>query len=399
MFHKKKIVFALLIALLLSIVGYFVNNSPYFAGENLDRFYFGQLLRNRIFNSKTEEPVAFIDISCDKMVTERVEGFYERDTIGKVAIADRQKLATFLKLLQKSDAYEFIIIDLGLDASEPTTYDDELFSAIAEMRDIVVVDMEENSAVPDSLSSKTAVSYSDFRKSFTRYEFIKQDGLKSLPLKVFEELYPKKAIKAHGLNALPFYTSSGKLCQKACFVTMPDYAMQNTGSKHVAEALNGTRMGHTYLRFLDIKGEEFVVDKITEATKEKFVVICDLQNDQQQTYCGDVPGAYVVWRALVSLLEGRNLVSFWNLFCWFLLYFVMSWCILANISLKDLIPSSKKHNHKFLYFIIDNLSYPILLGIATYIEFRSGHMVHSILLPWLVMGTLKLYVSLHNYDE
>lgn len=433
---KKRIRYSLYIAFFLTIVCYFIDNCPVLTGESMNQLFF---IDRYFHKSKTNtfEDVVFCNTSydLDLVPVPEIAGSEFADTLGYNTITDRKKLYDFLVLLQKSDTYKYIIIDLAFDKNDQSRYDDILYDKILEMRDIVVANDDGFELTP-KLEDKGIDGLDIFyvtkaNTSFTRFKY-SENNQRSIPLLVFEKLYPEKSIKHFGKGYLSLYFSGSHLCYNSNFITFDD---KYTGEKdYIKDQIDGTAFFMPQYATLNsflkkALNENELVKETASETKNKIIIIGDFKHDVHDTYAGDKPGPVIVARALQYLIDGKNLVDPWHLMIWFIIFFGISYFIfrdelisvcynfckeklgkikiINNIkkrapilsqikkSFSDLINKSflKGITPKFIYLLTSLITYSVILWVCSGIEYAVTYKVHSIILPLLFFSLLKLAVQ------
>lgn len=399
---KKKILFSLISAVTLIIAGYFINNSPLFTGENMLQFHVTQKLCKFFSIHKTVNygDARYYNVSYDK---ELVPAIVQGDTIGVNVITDRKKLHTFLQLLQKSNRYKFIILDLTFDKKDVNTeIDDSLFNTIRHMRDLVVVSNDNiDFAIPD-LADKTALAefyVTLVSTNFSRYKFMDRDR-RSVPLFIFEKLHPEKSFSRIGWGALSLYFSNGKLCQNTHFLTFDDstfetedFELWQNQNLSLSKYENiGEILAEAQLPQSDI------VTSLEISTKDRIVVIGNLVSDVHDTYMGCKAGGVILMRAFQTLEDGKNIVSFSHTGCWLILFFFISLHILSDKQLSFKIPIIRKIPYRSIHFLLSLTSYGVVLFICSSFDYILCDHVYSLTLPILYFALLKLSVQYRKYD-
>lgn len=115
---------ALIYAVILIICGYFANNMSIFTGEIVKQYYLVDKIIGR--NNVDYGDAVYYNISYDKELVPAVQN--NNDTVGYSAISDRGKLNEFLTLLQKSNKYKYIVIDMVFDNNDVSPSDSILFN-------------------------------------------------------------------------------------------------------------------------------------------------------------------------------------------------------------------------------------------------------------------------------
>ena len=410
LFKKKGIRFSLVSALLLIIIGYFANNFPVLTGESMVLYNQYQNLCEAlgIHEDVDYGDVAFINTSYDKMIVPAIDyhGTDIPDTLGRIAITDRKALYEFLDFLQKSNVYKYVIIDLAFDKNDVSDFDDSLYNKIAGMRNIVVAN-DDNISLDSRLEKINAmVSYYITKTStnFARYEYssVSKDSIdkRSIPLYVFESIHPEKVIKRLGFGRFSLYFSGKRLCQNSIFLTFDNYLSQDNDLceedtigfiepyyKNISEYLNGTG------------SNEEILQGLASYTQDKIVIIGDLMNDIHDTYVGEMPGPRIMARALQSLEENKNIVSFRHTVIWFIVFFIISLFIYLDKPISTYIPFIKKIPYKFVHLLISLVSFYVILCICSFIEYSFTDRVYSVIVPFIFFSMLKLFIQYRKFDS
>lgn len=399
---------------MLIICNYFVNNASLFTGESIKQYYCFQEICNKLHlkNPVSYEDAIYFNISYDKSFVPVYEGDFDNKVYkGNDIITDRGKLFKLLKLLEQTDVYKYIILDLTFDdVTDKTQYDDSLFNLIKNMRHIVFAEMDDIQFSRTDIKNKQAKSfyyYTPIETNFSRYQFT-FDGSPSIATHVFEELCPDKNIKEYGKFPFSFYVSHGKLCYNSLFLTFDEYSLYNgIHSKDINNSRFDEILVFNLGQFLG-KSSDDLQNEVTEKTYNKYVVICNTANDDiHDTYIGNpVPGAQIVMRALASLNQGKHYVSLLNLLYWFVIFSAICFSIILNKPLSEKIiqfADSKimkslnpKKSIKFWSLIVSCFTFTFVLIIFSFIEYVIADRVTSIILPITYFTILKLYTQLRN---
>lgn len=402
--NLNKITISALLSLALLIVGYFVNNFPVFTGENLNQLYATQKVCEWLKLSSANEDesdAAFVNVSYDKELIDVYNGNSQK--LGKSEITDRTKLYNFLRYLKEDGGYKYIILDIIFDVNDVSPADSLLYSLIESMDNIVVFRDDNLPAPPRQLRDKSALAtyYSTITATnFVRSQYLSEDGIPYIPLKVYEDLNPNKQIIRHGCKFLPIYTSGGKLCHNSCLITFDSNRfvkdINNDSTYSSIHKYKNLGMEIIEQPFAD---EEEIRDDIAYLSKDKYIIVGNYTDDLHDTYMGPKPGPYIIYRALKNLEDGKHFVSFGRSFCWFMVFAFIFWWIIAGGKASELIPSklrntklvSRLSNMRFLRFVISSIGYAFLLFICSVVEYAITRNVYSIVLPSFVFMITKLY--------
>ena len=174
------IAFSVINTLILTCICYFTNNFLLFAGENFNQYLLAQKGCECLGLSKKidYDDAIFINVSYGKeLVLEQGEG--TDDIVGSNVITDRRKLYKFLELLNKSQRYKYVLMDIMFDKDHITEYDDVLFSLLERMNKLVFVNHDSVRIACPMLKKKTAHAVSNTQTGEfvcdLIYKYIKQD--------------------------------------------------------------------------------------------------------------------------------------------------------------------------------------------------------------------------------
>ena len=380
--QQKNLIISFIIAIAISFVCYLMNNCPYPYWDKLDRYCWLEYIINNTIDKKFDRSDAlFVNTSYDKAIADYT---YSNGTLkGTVDITDRETLVKFLKIMEKTNAYKYIFMDIRFEKGIETQWDYELFEIIGKMRDISYSahsDLENNDkAIPEKAAINdyfTTITSTNF----TRYQFI-QNGQNSAPLRIYLSVdsINNKPIKNRG----PFFVSDGKLCQNSPFMRIPEDFYEGHGYEGHQ---NYYDLGPVLLDMND--EEDWIYD-----TKDKIVIVGDFINDLHDTYTGLQPGPYLVYLAYKELAEGKHYIS-WTFICFMIIvYMIISMFIINRKTLWSYVPFFIKIKNRFVLFILDLMGYSAVLITITIILFICFRVTYNIFFPSLFFSMLTLFIS------
>lgn len=408
---KKGVRFSLLAALFLTIACYFANNFPLFTGETMLQYVISQQICDILgWHQETSYgDVVFFNTSYDIDTIPAIDYHNSEhpEVLGVNAITDRKKLSDFLDLLQKSNSYRYLIIDLLFDENDVSQFDDSLYNKIISIRDVVVAN-DDNVSIASKLRDNknkidANVSYYVTRAntSFSRYEYTENDE-RSIPMFVFEKMHPDKRMKRFGYKRFSLYFSNGSLCQNSNFLTF-DYFLTddvNNSSQSFDDENDITSLEYENLGVYLNKtaSEKEKIDLLDSLTNSAIVIIGDFKNDIHDTYMGVKPGPLIMARAIQTLEEGKNIVSFWHSLLWLMVFFLISYYIYRDKPISNYIPLIKKIPYKFVHFIISLVTFSFALLLCSFIEYAFFDRVFSLAIPILFFTVLKLVIQYRKFD-
>lgn len=379
--NKKAIVMSLFSVIVISLLSYMLNNQTLFTGEDLPRFGLMEFVKHRVLNNKsaTDDKAVFVNVAYDKTLITAYEGdpvTIDENSIpkGKIDITDRSKLLEFLQILQKTNTYAYIFLDIRFETQyKVPEVDSLLFAQIAQMRDIVVAAHTDMEKQESRIAGKMA--YNDYpttliSTNFVRYKYL-YDNQASMALYAYREITGKD-IRKHAF----WYSSDGKLCYNSLFLDFP--AEEASVSK---VKLLGVDM------LEDSSSEDIAVE-----TKGKYVVIGDMTNDVHVTYCGEKAGPVITYNAFLALMSGKHMVSFWVSLIMAVIYFLIS---MAQFKGWSMIPLSK-NRPRSLFFICSLFEYTMLLTIVVVVMSLCWNVYLSVIVPSLYFTIQKMIVKYKN---
>lgn len=378
--NTKAIVMSFFSVIVISLLSYMLNNQTLFTGEDLPRFGLMEFVKHKVQHTKpmVEDNAVFVNVAYDKTLITAYEG--DPDTIdeysmpkGQIDITDRGKLLEFLQILQNTNTYAYIFLDVRFETQyKVPEVDSLLFAQIAKMRDIVVAshtDMEKQEA---RIAGKMA--YNDYpttliSTNFVRYKYLYADQA-SMALYAYREITGKD-IRKHAF----WYSSDGKLCYNSLFLDFP-----------VEEASMSRE------EYLGVDMLEDSPEKIAVKTKGKYVVIGDLTNDVHVTYCGEKAGSVITYNAFLALMSGKHIVSLWVSLLMAVIYFLIS---MAQFKGWSMIPLSK-NRPRLLVFFCSLFEYTMLLTIVVVVMGLCWNVYLSVVVPSLYFTIQKMIVKYKN---
>lgn len=347
--------------------------------------------------------IAPVNVAYDKILVPHID---RRDSTvaGVRAITDRGELLTFLKMLKERDRYGYIMCDVRFD-DHHTEYDEELFATIASMRDIVVA-CDNKEDAPEAIRDVVAESKYTSRQvgdMFMKYDLLLPDGSSSMALRMWEDITGNHLEKKWW-----GYTIGGKLCVRSLVYDFR-YSIYDDLSHTDAEAPEGVNMYSSSLQNLGSQ----VVEPYLEGYKSgkyfdgKFIIVGDFtEYDIHTTITGNQPGPVVVFNALLSLMEGDNILPFWVYLLVYVVFWLESMFLLRNkfeLNLRSFRifrqirarfyrkrrPGQRMGIHNTLYLLLGFFTYstPLwIMGVALYA-------VLGIFVNVIIVGTVFWVIS------
>ena len=263
-------------------------------------------------------------------------------SIGMVPVTDRKKLLQFLQYLNEKKDYKHILLDISLDKYVRQEEDTTLYHLIDSM-DKISIAMPKNRNLADTCLFRKAgeVFYysTPWEDDFVKFPFL-PNGVKSLPLKMYEELDC-----SFGHNSI----FEKLFVRKNVFLT---YEFVDT----------------SYLYDL---GDQM-------QTKDRYVLIGDFIDDVHNTYIGKLPGVLINFNAYLSLHNGHHRIKFWMLVILYLSFFLLAYQTLIQ----------SKFTWLFMW-----IGYPVYLILLCFVTYYLYNDIYDILIATSLFYFLKTVVE------
>ncbi len=352
---------AALISALLVLVCYVYWNMPYTFGYGDDQIAFIAKYKDLVSPQDRDYDVVVVNVSYDKVLVPQYKDVMSdsgkkigRMRVGETEIVDRKEMASLMKYLKETDNYKYILCDVAFDGRYETEYDEELYSTLASMRDIVVVAAD---SVPDQLAS--VVVSAGYRIKKTGDDFLKYncliDGCENVALKMWKDITGGEyEEKLWGISM------NGRRCLNSF---IPDFRFILYDDLDENQENNTLENGQEYETVVENLGTG-LVDAIQyggglEMTfKDKIVLIGSwYDDDMHDTIVGEQPGISIIYNAYLALVNRDNHVPFMIYLMLFLLFWVEAIFLLRKVYREELLAFSKsRQDHRLSRFINGMLS-------------------------------------------
>ena len=199
--------------------------------------------------------------------------------------------------------------------------DSALFAEISSMKRIVIPNDSEMDLAADSLLTDKA-ALDDYYTTIVETNFVRfqltRDGRPTMPFYAYSEITGDSIREYHILPHISLYICGEKLCYNSLFVHFPIATedADHQGSKRQAYE----PMGYNILEEYD----ENNIAEFAELTKDRYVVIGDMEGDVHSTYVGNRPGPVIIFNAFRALMAGEHFVSIWSLVFLTIVFFGIS---------------------------------------------------------------------------
>lgn len=320
-FTWKNWILVFLMTVLLFFIFLFYNNGDFVLnGEEqvLTKIYVAkEMLLTR--NYKPPYDLIFINVGKDLELVKDEDG-------GDVVITDRQKLASFFKILAARNEHRYLLADIFFDLS--SDHDSLLTSEIQKLERVVFPKHLTDTGVINSVIPvpSAVADYSTNIGRFSKFRLIYRDSLKTIPVIMHEALQ-----QVH-------YTSGywGVFCDgKYCLQTIPPRYYIRSYQLMQSKTYPYFNLGE----LLMLSGDSSFYDRFL---KNRFILLGNYETDVHGTPVGEMPGTLILLNTYLSLLNGRQVPGIG----WFILLFAFFFTINLYLffgSIKiPLIPDKKK---------------------------------------------------------
>ena len=316
-----------LLTLFLFFIFLFSNNRDYvFSGEEqiLTKI---DVAKDMVFTRHYKPPYDFIFINVGKDLE-----LVKDDNGGDIAITDREKLASFIRILADRDQHKYLLADIFFDL--PSDHDSLLTSEIKRLkRAIFPKHLTDTAELPSVIPVPSAVAdYKSNVKQFSKFRLLYKDSLKTIPAAIHEELQGKK------------YTSSfwGVFCNgNYCLQTIPPRYYIRPYQLTTAKTFPYFNLGD----LLILSGDSTFYDQFL---KDRFIVLGNYETDIHPTPIGKMPGVLILLNTYLSLFNGKHQPGIlWFLCLFVIFYFINLYLFYGKVKVPK-IPEKEKWWHVFI---------------------------------------------------
>jgi hypothetical protein len=302
-FTWKNWALVLFLTLLLFFIFLFSNNRDYiFSGEEqiLTKIDVG---KDMIFTPHYKPPYNFVFINVSKDLE-----LVKDENGGDIPITDREKLATFFKILADRDQHTYLLSDIFFDL--PSEHDSALAGEIKRLkRAIFPKHLSDTAVLPSVIPVPSAVAdYNTNIKQFSKFRLLYRDSFKTIPVAIHEALQGVK------------YTHSfwGLFCNNNyCLQTIPPRYYIRPYQLMVSKAYPYFNLGD----LLILSNDSSFYDQFL---KNKFIVLGNYETDMHFTPIGKMQGVLILLNTYLSLLNGKQQPGGWWFLTIFLFFFLIN---------------------------------------------------------------------------
>lgn len=325
----------------------------------------------------------FVNVCYDNMLIPMLDedGF----PVGNQPITDRKKLAMFFERLNKRpDSYRYVLCDIFFKDS--SSFDSLLNSKISNTKNLVIPYHINDSGMvelPVFRVNRGLADYSAIQYVFMKYPLITADTMKSMPLKMYEDVTGKKFEKNNFVSTLG---------GKPSFSTMiVDFKLRyyELLDRNAERMYNLSNLGDL-LRLPD--------SAFYKSVNNKIILIGDYyERDIHQTLFGKMSGTLILLNIYYSLLQNEMLISAWLVLLLFFGYFMISYDLFSESDLKERKYArriSQTKLGKFVFKVLSYVVYLMIISIVTYFIFNIH--INILLIAFYLKGVDSLLKYIRN---
>jgi hypothetical protein len=360
---------SLLHAALLLFFTFWLLERNYTYGDEKFLIKWSSVVKKMVLGVDTKPPRSdflFINTCYDNMLIDKLDD--DGLPLGNQVVTDRAKLAKLFEILNKTpDGHKYILCDIFFE--DESSADNELNAQLQKTKNIIIPYLQEdtgNVKYPIFNINKGLAIYNKISGSFLKYTLLRNDSLKSIPLKMHEDI-SKSQFSKNGI----FSYLNNKLCLNNVIIDFKIryYDILEEKSPDPYPSVN---LGEL-LSLSD--------SLILQSVKDRIVLIGDLKDlDIHSTAIGDMPGVLVLLNTYLTLKNDENTIKSFMLILLFISYFLISTDVFSSKSFSDREIVQKLSKNKFGKFIVKFLGYVVYLSVISLIIYFLYNMHINILI-------------------
>jgi hypothetical protein len=369
-------------AVVLILITFVLNNQSYIHWDESTLSRLATVLKKSLLGidpKPSKDDFLFVNIGYD-IETIDLQDEYEFP-LGKQVVTDREVLGKFLQVLNQNPTYKLLFLDIYFDT--PTAKDSLLGAELKRSKNTLIARyIQEDTLVsksvfeaPSGIINFLGVNGDDF----FRYKVIFNDSLKTIPLRMKEELSGKKFT-----GGSFFYRRADKF---ACYLNnfTLDFRIRPYDLLEREDKYMLVNLGRDLLQLKE--------SDIHDLVKGRIIVVGDfVDRDKHNTIFGQMPGSLIITNAYLALQAEDNKITLLYLLFLFSGFFVLSMFIFSPTDkLKNYLDKVFPHS-RAIQWILSYLTYATyltLMALLSYILFNM-HMniifisVYAKIMDWLV---------------
>lgn len=368
---------SLLHSMLILFVTFWILEKNYTYGDETFLIKWSSIFKKIILNIDSKPPLSdflFVNTSYDNMLIDKLDD--DGLSLGNQVITDREKLAKFLEIINKQpERCKYILCDIFFENESPN--DEELNRQLIKTKNIIIPYMQDESGkvtYPIFNINKGLAIYNKISNSFLKYTLLRDDSLKSVPLKMYEDIY-KSTFNQRGI----FSFMNNKLSLNNIII---DFKIR------YYDILEGKSPNpYPYINLGEVLSLPDSI--ILKSVKDRIVLIGDLKDrDIHNTAIGEMPGVLIMLNTFLVLKNGENNVKLPMLIILFLTYFLISIDVFASKSFSEREIIQNLTNNKIGKFFVKFLGYVMFLSVISVIIYFFNNVHINILIIAVYFKTL-----------
>lgn len=383
---NKKLIFLLTLSFLHSVFLVFITfwllERNYTYGDEKFLIKWGSIVKKKILGMDAKPPAndfLFINTSYDNMLIDKTDddGF----TVGNQVITDRQLLAKLFSMINTSGSCKYVLCDIFFADKSP--YDSALYTQLKTLKNVIVPFHLKPDGTPEYPLFKVNIGLTDYNiidGGFLKYSLTRQDTLKSIPLKMYEDM-----TGSYFTNVFPFSYMNGDLSFNNIII---DFKIR------YYDLLEEKNPGHyPYVNlgeFLSLPDS-----MIANSLKNRIILIGNLKtSDMHSTPIGTMPGTLILLNTYLTLDSKENLIKPYMIFILLLSYFLISLDVFSSKDLSERKFTRIISSNKTGKFFIKIFTYIFYLGVTSLIIYFLYNIHINIL---IIAVYLKILDSILTY--
>jgi len=363
------VLFFVLHSFFLTMVSIYLLNLPFIYEDEQYLVQATSVVKKFLIRTQTKpdrKRFLFVNVAWEKQLIDKFDD--QEFLLGKQAVTDRKKIAGFLRRINSEPInHQYLLCDIHF--IDPSDNDEELQHEFDKLKNYIVshspnINEEDSNTV---INTKKAVSgYETYNiDKFIKFTLVQSDSLKSIPVRMYEDLYHKKLeIDKY------FFRIENKFILNSFIVDFKIWSFDlSENSEYKYDLIN---LGD----FLYLPDSAF-----KKLTQNRIIVIGDYEvNDVHETIYGRMSGPLILLNTFLALENEDNVISPFFVAYLFICFFIISgYCIDFKTRQKKGLYLMKAKNH-----LIDEalgfLAYLFLLALVSSISFFLFNIHLTILL-------------------
>lgn len=339
-------------------------NSNYTYGDEHFIIKWTSIAKRVIFKIDDDPPgknYMFINLAYEKALIPR------EDALGNEVITDRNKLATFFKIIQRHQKeIPFVVCDVMLKGSSEN--DSLLQEAVKGLDNLVLPAQIGQDGKAEKLAINVPSAIADYKTvsgGFLKFKLFQHDSVKTLPVFLYEKLSKHQISTKNGM-----YFDNQQLMMNSMII---DYQIRPF------ELFEGGEYPVVGLSELLLLPENVIVN---DFLKNRMVIMGDFNNDVHETLFGTTPGTLILLNVFLTLTQGGHIMSIW-----WICFLLVAYTLFSRLMLFRNNEEAGNNRITTIKLFIQSVSFLIVLSIVSYLFF--GHHIQILI--------ISLYISVLHF--